>query len=85
MSIDNLFFLYQSSITVVCASTQSISLVVHLSIFFFFCERNLYSAKSFEFYHFFLYLCPVSSKYGNVKTSMVFLVMDDMVETIGQF
>jgi len=64
MSIDNLFFyinrhnggLWKYTINLVVQS-------IHILLFFstFFCARNLYFVKSFEFYHFFLYLCPVSS------------------------
>jgi hypothetical protein len=87
MSIDNLFFYINLHNGGLCKYT--INLVVqsiHVLLFFstFFCARNLYFVKSFEFYHFFSVSVSCIVDNDNVESSMIFLVMDGTVETIGQ-
>jgi len=92
MSIDDFIFLYFNLLNGGCASMQSIYLVIHLFIFlsflYFFtlCMKYVFCEiiRILSFF-LFLYLCPVSSGNDKVNSSMVILVMDDTVDTIGHF
>lgn len=80
----------RSFVTVACASMQSIYLIVHYSysylFFLFFSVHEIcISGKLFEVYHFLFVSVSCIIEMTMWNSSMVFLVIDDTVETIGQF
>jgi hypothetical protein len=89
MSIDNLFFY----VLILCNGglcEYAINLFncsfIHILIFsFFLCAWNMYFAKSFEVYYFLSVFvsCVVEMTVWN--SSLMFLVIDETVEAIGQF